>query len=128
MENNNQTYHLSAAEVWQEFSRLWEKTGGNSKKTPKYLPGMLRRLGLPQHKQMVETLFEIAEEIEKTRNSCMVCCNVLVRVQTHPTADVVAGAEELLKHSAAADSEKITRSRGLDETLQEHDELAGEGE
>ena len=107
MENNNQTYHLSAAEVWQEFIRLWEKTGGNSKKTPKYLPGMLRRLGLPQHKQMVETLFEIAEEIEKTRNSCMVCSNVLVRVQTHPMADVVAGAEDLLKRAARDDLDKI---------------------
>ncbi|RRD59517.1 hypothetical protein [Leucobacter sp. OH1287] len=128
MENSEQTYHVAATDLWREMNRLHEKTGDDYDKALKRLPEVQRRLGLPTHEQMSAAVLNIAEKLEEVVDHCPVCSGGVFKITFHPVGDVVAGAEELLKRSAAADSEKIARSRWFDETLREHDELGGEGE
>lgn len=125
---NTKTYRVSAAKLWRELTRLHEKTGGDVGKSYKRLPGLLRRLGLPRHEPLIGTLLEIAGEIEKTTTPCLVCNGAVVQITANTVGDVVAGAEDLLKHAAATDRTQNIGSRDLDETLREHSELSGEGE
>lgn len=101
-------YRIPVADLWREGQEIERKHPDDVVAAAAELPGVARRLGLPEHEAFIDAIAKTLKYLSDSSANCPICSGGEIVLQLIPLGDIISGAEELLKGAAASDAEKIT--------------------